>query len=277
MIRKFIIFTFIIFIISSSVSAGLFDTSFIAQGEASTFVQQTSMERDDDRGLMRFGSNNSTAYQYDGSSTTILTLEGQSYIEHDSSAEASLANIYGSQTHVETTGIAQVEHSAGTLGVKSHVPETLCDSNGFLDATMGGSAGRYPMTQTFEGRIGGTINRGVYESEVGLNDAEVHLKGTSTAADGFIYGNALASVKKGFDKNSNEQNSAYDTHVDAVARANSTQGLNALVQFKWLDVTDIYDEILESEVTNESVTSISKERLEEFVNETEVNETTEEE
>ena len=86
----------------------------------------------------------------------------------------------------------------------------------------------------------------------------------------------VESVKKGFDKNSNEQYSAYDTHVDAIARANSTRGLNALVQFNWLDATDIYDEILESEVTNESVSSISKERLEEFVNETESNETAEE-
>lgn len=248
-------------------------TNFYASGGSTTYSHTVSMERSND-GLNwpLFGPNNTgSPYTYDGSQTSVVTL-GRTSMKRESKVDTSSGNFYAAQGSVAGDYMINAEDTAGMLNIQPNEPESMCDSEGFLAGT--GATGSYPVSESYEGKTGVIIHGGgVYESEVGLDDGNVHLSGASDiVTKGYLYGNVHTTSMKGFDKNSTGLNAEITEHVNAIGRTavnGEEEEFHGYFTKDHDTFTDGYDELIE-EITKEpeTVTSISADRVDETINST---------
>jgi hypothetical protein len=244
-------------------------TSVYASGGSITYSHVVSMERADG-GLNwpAFGANNTgSPYTYDGSRTSVLTL-GRSSMKRESKIDQTSSNFYAAQGSVAGDYMINAEDTAGMLNVQPNEPEQMCDSEGFLAGS--GATGSYPVSESYEGKTGVIIHGGgVYESEVGLNDGDVHLSGASDiVTKGYLYGNVHSTSMKGFDKNSTGLNAVTTEDINykgGTALNGTEEEFHGYFTNDYATVTTAYDELIEEleEKQESTITSISAERVNE--------------
>lgn len=254
-------------------------TSIYASGGSMTYSHTVSMERGDN-GLNwpAFGANNTgSPYTYDGSQTSVVTL-GRTSMKRDAKIDHTSGNFYAAEGSVAGDYMINAEDTAGMLNIQPNEPEQMCDSEGFLAGT--GATGSYPISESYEGKTGVIIHGGgVYESEIGLNDGDVHLSGASDiATKGYLYGNVHTTSMKGFDKNSTGLNAVTTEDINFIGRTaiNGTEEeFHGYFTKDYKTFTDSYDDLIEDIEKKDSttITSISAERINETVNESTINET----
>lgn len=237
-----------------------------------TYSHTVSMERADG-GLNwpTFGANNTgSPYTYDGSQTSVLTL-GRSSMKRESKIDQTSSNFYAAQGTVAGDYMINAEDTAGMLNIQPNEPEQMCDSEGFLAGS--GATGSYPVSESYEGKTGVIIHGGgVYESEVGLNDGDVHLSGASDiVTKGYLYGNVHSTSMKGFDKNSTGLNAVTTEDINYKGGTAAIDGkeeeFHGYFTNDYATVTTAYDELIEEleEKQESTITSISADRVNESV------------
>ena len=247
-------------------------TSVYASGGSMTYNHVVSMERADGKlNWPVFGANNTgSPYTYDGSQVSVLTL-GRSSLKRESKVDHTDSNFYAAQGTVAGDYMINAEDTAGMLNIQPNEPEQMCDSEGFFMGT--GATGSYPVSESYEGKTGVIIHDGgVYESEVGLNDGDVHLSGASDiVTKGYLYGNVHSTSMKGFDKNSTGLNAVTTEDVNYIGRTaiNGTEEeFHGYFKQDYATATIAYDalidEIVEKQKSN-VITSISADRVNETV------------
>jgi hypothetical protein len=246
-------------------------TTVYASGGSITYSHVVSMERADG-GLNwpTFGANNTgSPYTYDGSQTSVLTL-GRSSMKRESKIDQTSSNFYAAQGSVAGDYMINAEDTAGMLNIQPNEPEQMCDSEGFLAGS--GATGSYPVSESYDGKTGVIIHGGgVYESEVGLNDGDVHLSGASDiVTKGYLYGNVHSVSMKGFDKNSTGLNAVTTEDINykgGTALNGTEEEFHGYFKQDYATATTAYDELIEElEEKQESViTSISADRVNESV------------
>lgn len=247
-------------------------TTVYASGGSMTYSHTVSIERADG-GLKYpvFGTNNTgSPYTYDGSQTSVLTL-GRSSMKRESKVDTTDSNFYAAQGSVAGDHMINAEDTAGMLNIQPNEPEQMCDSEGFLAGS--GATGSYPMSESYEGRTGVIIHGGgAYESEVGLNDGDVHLSGASDiVTKGYLYGNVHTTSMKGFDKNGTGLNAVTTEDINFIGRTavNGTEEeFHGYFTKDYTSFTDAYDELIDDIVAKQQtnvITSISAERVNESV------------
>lgn len=203
-------------------SHGLVTSSVYSNGGSIIINTDESWETSDN--LMRFGTVNDS-YIYGGISQTILTL-GRSGIQKTDT------------TRVETTGMLNAFDSAGMFSTQTNIPETPCDSNGFL--IENGTPGRLPETQSVEGLWGmmGSGEGTSYESAVTVDDKTVSYSGVGTSQNGYLYEDVKGSLKSGLDKNSSLLQYSYSRHDHALLRLNETENPSGAIDWLWNESAD---------------------------------------
>lgn len=225
--------------------------------------------------LPRFGVNQSADYTYDGSQTSVLT-NGRTQFTRSTTVDQTDSNYYVGKTALSTDYMGLAEDTAGMINIQSNEPENMCDQNGMLSG--GATSGSYPVSESFEGRTGVVFHDGgAYESEVGLNDGDVHLSGAADIeSKGYLYQNKHITSMKGFDKNSTALNLATSETMHTIIRTATVDGeeeVHKRVTSEYSTITPAFDEVITAAATSEIIESISAERLDETINET-INETT---
>ena len=255
-------------------------TTIYASGGSMTYSHTVSMERADG-GLNwpAFGANNTgSPYTYDGSQTSVLTL-GRSSMKRESKVDTTDSNFYAAQGSVAGDYMINAEDTAGMLNIQPNEPEQMCDSEGFLVGS--GTTGSYPVSESYEGKTGVIIHGGgVYESEVGLTDGDVHLSGVSDiTTKGYLYGNVHTTSMKGFDKNGTGLNAVTTEDINFIGRTaidGKEEEFHGYFTKDYESFTDAYDELIDDIVAKQQtnvITSISAERVNETEEDT-TNETT---
>lgn len=236
-----------------------------------------SMDKSNDPSWPLWGPNASSDYTYDGSQSSIIT-NSQTAVSDKLRLDQSSSNNYAKQLSMGTNGMGIAEDTVGMMNIQPNEPESQCDRDGFLAGGEG--SGSYPVSESLEGKTGAVFhNGGVYSSEVGLDDATVHLKGDTYATNHAIaYTDMIITSKKGFDKSSDNQNTETFVHThEKAATADLINGTEQDLEYnRTIDYTSAvnnFNEVLET-VIQTKTEGISEERLEEFINET-VNQTAE--
>lgn len=229
-----------------------------------TYCQKVSMETSG-TGLPRFGANQSIDYTYDGSQTSVLT-NGRTYFTRKTTVDQTDSNYYAGTTGLSTDYMALAEDTAGMMNIQSNEPENMCDQNNFLNGY--GTSGQYPVSESFEGKTGVVLHAGgAYESEVGLNNGDVHLSGAADiTSKGYLYQDKIVTSMKGFDKNATALNLATSETMHTVIRTATTGGeeeVHKRITSEYTTITPAFDEVLKSVTENAPLTSISADRVDE--------------
>lgn len=222
--------------------------------------------------LPRFGVNQSADYTYDGSQTSVLT-NGRTQFTRSTTVDQTDSNYYVGKTALSTDYMGLAEDTAGMINIQSNEPENMCDSEGFLAGT-GTGTGAYPVSESFEGRTGVVFHDGgAYESEVGLNDGDVHLSGAADIeSKGYLYQNKHITSMKGFDKNSTALNLATSETMHTIIRTTTVDGeeeVHKRVTSEYSTITPAFDEVITAAATSEIINSISADRVDDTINGTE--------
>ncbi|OQA54043.1 MAG: hypothetical protein BWY45_02729 [Euryarchaeota archaeon ADurb.Bin294] len=252
-------------------------SSFLLAGTAGSIsLQQCSSQINADKGIMKFGSNNSTQYTEDNSQASILT-NGRTYVQRETKIDQSSGNFYASETKLATDYMGIAEDTAGMMNILPNEPENMCDSQGLLSDGTSGSSGQYPVSESYEGRTGAIFHDGgTYSSEVGLLDGDVHLKSEVYSENKAIqYMNVHTNSKKGFNRSNDELNLATYEDINYVGttvnqKTREDETLDQVAEHNYGSYVDAFAEILaekEYEATK-VVSSISADRVNETVNET---------
>lgn len=230
-----------------------------------TVSQSTSLETSGTN-LPRFGVNQTADYTYDGSQASILT-NGRTQITRSSEVDRTDSNYYAAETLLSTDYMGLAEDTAGMINIQPNEPQNMCDSNNFLsgDATTGS----YPISESYEGRTGVVMhNGGTYQSEVGLNDGDVHVSGAADIeSGGYLYQNRIITSKKGFDKNATTLNLADTTTKNVIARTainGEETAVHMTITSDYGTITPAYDDVIKVEEAEQPM-SISADRVNETV------------
>lgn len=279
MFRTFIIFVIIISIIIGAPAYAVSTTTVDATSSGSlTYSHCISMETANG-GLQwpTFG-HNQTSYTYDGSQASVLTM-GRSTLERQVNIDQTDSNYMAGMTTVTGDYMINAEDTAGMINIQPNIPEDSCDREGFLNGS-GTTTGSYPYSENFEGKTGVILHAGgAYQSEVGLNDANVHLSGAADIPEkGYLYQSKIINSMKGFDKNSTGLNLDTSESMNIIARTaikSDETEVHAKVVSEYTSIGTAFDDVIEAEAVNQFTTTISEERIDdELPNSTiEVNET----
>ena len=233
-----------------------------------SYSQCVSMETSGDN-LPRFGVNQ-TDYTYDGSQTSVLT-NGRTQFTRTTTVDQTDSNYYVGKTGLSTDYMGLAEDTAGMINIQPNEPEQMCDQAGMLSGAA--TSGQYPVSETFEGRTGVVLhNGGAYESEVGLNDGDVHLSGAADiTSKGYLYQNKRLTSMKGFDKNTTALNLQTSETMNAIIRTTTVDGeeeVHKRVTSDYSTITPAFDEVITEAATSTIIESISADRVDETINET---------
>ena len=221
--------------------------------------------------MPRFGVNQTPDYTYDGSQASVLSM-GTTAFTRSVKVDQTDSNYYAATTGVAGDYMINAEDTAGMINIQGNEPENMCDQAGMLSGSA--ESGQYPVSETFEGKTGVIIHGGgAYESEVGLNDADVHLSGAADiTSKGYLYQDKRITSMKGFDKNSTDLNLATHESMNTIIRTALPDGAESEVHKRivsdYTSIAGAFDEVIAAENSNTTVESISEERLDEFTNET---------
>lgn len=266
------IIIFVILISLLIVTPSLAISTTTVEGSVSgsvTYCQKVSMEVSGD-GLKwpAFGANATSDYTYDGSQASVLT-NGKTSFTRTSTVDQSSSNYYAANTALATTNMGLAEDTAGMMNIQPNEPQNMCDASNFLVGEA--TSGSYPISETFEGATGVVLHEGgSYESEVGLNNGDVHLSGAADIeSEGYLYQDKKVTSMKGFDKNSTGLNLLTSETLHTIIRTatvdNETE-VHKRVTSDYTSIEPAFDEIIEEEESEDLLTSISTERLDEFIN-----------
>jgi len=205
--------------------------------------------------VMKFGTVN-TSENYQAASTRFVSLGKTGYKQEIESGDTYYGDIDISNAHM-----LNIFDTGAMADYQANIPESICDPDGFL--LDNGTPGQYPSSQSVE-FLSGVMATGSsrYVSSTEIVDTSVTHAAQSQAEEGYYYMDLKGDLKVGFDKNSSVPNLAYGVHDHIVSRSNETAKLAAGFEYGW----NGYE--VEEEEETYTVTSISANRLDEYVNET---------
>jgi len=270
MIRKFIFCIIIICILVGTAPAVSTTTIDVSASGSLTYSHATSLETSGDGLQWPVFGNNQTSYTYDGSQASVLT-SGHTTLEREVVIDQTSSNYIAGLTTVTGDYMINAEDTAGMINIQPNEPENMCDQ-GDLTIGSGATSGSYPYSESFEGRTGVILHAGgAYQSEVGLNDGDVHLSGAADIPEkGYLYQSKIVTSKKGFDKNATTMNldtsETMNTIIRTAIKGDETE-VHAKVVSKYTSIADAFDDVIEAETDNQSITTISAERVNETVKE----------
>lgn len=281
--KKFIFIFILLIIFGGSVSASSIDSKFNANGGPSIISDVSVIESTTDSGgFMRFGTNFSGTYSYQASDLKVLTNGANTVLNKNSVVDGQLL---ATDYDVKTTGGLNAFITTATASDQSNIPDTSCDSSGFLSAGETTSS-RYPSHQVAVGTYGamgsGTDKTyALLKTSTTVGDNLMAASNEFALPSGIYYDNTRASAMVGFDKNTTVANYKVDSNIHHMIAANDTNtGTYGTAEIVVEDATTVTDDstINENLVVANATTyeGMSIERLNEYVNETTNGSTTEE-
>jgi len=213
-----------------------------------------------------FGGNQ-TSYTYDGSQASVVSM-GRTTIQREVVIDQTSSNYIAGLTTVTGDYMINAEDTAGMINIQPNIPENMCDQASLGLIGSDGSSSSYPYSESFEGKTGVILHAGgAYQSMVGLNDGDVTLSGAADIPEkGYLYQSKIVTSKKGFDKNATTLNLDTSETMNAIVRSaikSDETEVHAKVVSKYTSVANAFDSVIEAEATNQSVTTISAERVNE--------------
>lgn len=272
--KKIILIFILLIMFGGSVSASL-DSKFNAIGGPSiisdvSFIESTT----DSGGFMRFGTNFSGSYSYQASDLKVLTNGANSVVNKNSVVDGQLL---ATDYDVKTTGGLNAFITTATASDQSNIPDTSCDSSGFLSAGETTNS-RYPSYQVAVGTYGamgsGTDKTyALLKTSTTVGDNLMAASNEFALPSGTYYDSTRATAMVGFDKSTAVANYRVDNNVHHMIAANdTTNGTYGTAEIVFKDATTVTDDITINEnliVANATpYEGMSIERLNEYINET---------
>ncbi len=241
-------------ILSHVVNADIYESQGYSNGgDSSGCFQQWGTTGSN---IMKFGTVNDSE-NYHAASYQFTTLGKSGYAKQITSGET-----FSSTMDISASHMLNYFETGAMADYQANVPDSICDTD--LGDIGTGPSGKYPSSQSVDYLTGiMATNSSRYQSSIEIAGTTLTHDITATSKDGYYYNDLKGYLKAGFDKNSSDLSLAYGVHDHTVTRSNETAPLNVGFDYSWNGY-----EIVEPEEETYTVSSISSERLEKFVNAT---------